>query len=150
MSLEYDLHVGRGLDERGLLHIIRHLPGFKVAGDLFEGPGVTGIVFAAGDLGIDIIREGLGIEVANCVGFRVDLSAYTEGEGHIGIGTICRTSLRIIGQGRFDAALVFNGDTPVLLRRGGALRLKKTGFWQAFERLSLVTVPYVLEELPVL
>lgn len=147
MALEYDLYVGEDLDLAG---VILRLPGFKAAGRAYAGPGVTAWVGDDVEVRDEIIREELGIGVRRWLGFRVDLSAFDEGEGYLGMKTIVTTSLRVLEQGSFDAVLLFNGESPVLLRRSGRLILNKSkGFWRP-PMLSLVKAPYAMEDLPTL
>ncbi|MBI4677359.1 MAG: hypothetical protein HY748_07225 [Elusimicrobia bacterium] len=147
MSLDYDLYVGKGLSERELLSLIRHRMGFKLTGRKFDGPGLSGVVFEVDAVRNAILQEDLGLRMELCVGTWMDLSAHDEKRGYLGIETIARLSVHVIKQGAFDALLLFNGETPCLLRRSGVLRLRKE-FWKSMGRLSLVDVPYKLEDLP--
>lgn len=147
MSLDYDLYTGEGLSEKDLLHHIRHRPGFALEGREFSGPGVTGAVFEAGATRNAILEEGLGVRMEWCAGMRVDLSALDERKSYVGIDTAAKLALFVVKQGSFDALLLFNGESPCLLRRAGTLRLSRS-FWTAMGRLSFVDEPHVLEELP--
>ena len=148
MALEYDLHVGCGVTPETLLEAVAKTEGFKVSGDRFEGPGLTGGVYTPRETRSDIIREGFGLEVKNYIGTRVDLSAFTEEEGYAGVDASIRLALSVLDQVPCDAVLLFNYESPVLLRRDGTLRLNRAkGFWRP-RMLELVRVPYLLEDLP--
>ena len=148
MALEYDLFIGEGPKAEDLVEVLLRVPGFAVSGKGFSGPGVSAWVFETDALGSDIMREGFDLDIRRQIAFRVDLSAYNEAEGYEGVKTIVTTSLHVLEQGFFDAALLFNGESPVLLRRSGKLILNKSkGFWRPC-MLSLIKTPYTLEDLP--
>ncbi|MBI5884096.1 MAG: hypothetical protein HZB91_13455 [Elusimicrobia bacterium] len=147
MSLDYDLYTGAGLSEGELLGFIRHRMGFKLSKKEFEGPGLTGVVFEVHAVRNAILDEDLKMRMELCTGMRIDLSAHDPKKGHHGIETAARLSLDICKKGTFDVLLLFNGDTPFLIRRTGRLHLQRS-FWSAMDRLSLVDVPHTLEDLP--
>lgn len=147
MSLDYDLYVGEGLGEAELVELIRHKMGFELRGREFRGLGVDGVVCETGAVRGAILWDELRLVMGWRVGMRVDLSAYDEARGHLGIESILKLSLHILKQGRFDALLLFNGETPCLIRKSGRLHLKRD-FWTAMDRLALVDVPYELQDLP--
>jgi len=150
MALEYDLLIGEGPQAKDLVDVLLEVPGFSVLDSGFSGPGVSAWVFETDALGADIMREGFDLAIRHQIAFRVDLSAYSEVEGYEGVKTIVTTSLHVLEQGSFDAALLFNGESPVLLRRSGKLILNKSkGFWRPC-MLSLVKTPHTLEDLPTL
>ncbi|MFA6318188.1 MAG: hypothetical protein WC943_12300, partial [Elusimicrobiota bacterium] len=106
-----------------------------------------GVVFGVEAVRNAILEEDLKMRMELCAGMRVDLSAHDEKKGHLGIETAARLALDLCKKGAFDVLLLFNGETPVLIRRRGSLHLHKP-FWSALDRLALVDVPYKLEDLP--
>ena len=148
MALEYDLFIGEGPQDLDLVEILLRVPGFAASGKGFSGPGVSAWVLETDALRSGIMREEFDLDIRHQISFRVDLSAYNEEEGYEGVKTIVTTSLHVLEQGSFDAALLFNGESPVLLRRSGKLILNKSkGFWRPC-MLSLVKTPHTLEDLP--
>ncbi|MBI5624461.1 MAG: hypothetical protein HY924_11840 [Elusimicrobia bacterium] len=149
MSLDYDLYAGESLSEKDFLGVIRHRMGFKLKGREFSAPGLTGVVFETDAVRNAILEEDLRMRMGWCAAMRIDLSAYDPEKGHLGIETAARLALHLCKQGAFDVLLLFNGETPFLIRRRGKLHLQRS-FWSALDRLSLVDVPYKLEDLPAL
>ena len=133
MALEYDLHLDKSFTQAELEGFIR-------------GPGILPTVYAS-KRGDDY-KEAYGILTKVSLGMRINLGVYDEDRGYLGVDTVVDTTLRILATGDFDALLIFNYESPVLLRRGGRLILEGTrGFWRP-EMLLLVDTEYVMEEIP--
>ncbi|WNG25653.1 hypothetical protein F0U62_17750 [Cystobacter fuscus] len=93
-----------------------------------------------------ILKEGLDIEPSLNVHFTLDKFS----DMSQAVTSMLQGVLAVLRQVSGDAVLLFNGDTVVLLRRGGHLYLdSRTGIWK-MDRLKMVDMEYALKDFPVL
>ncbi len=140
MSLEYDLYLDTRTPGPDVLELLAELHGLKPKGDGFQGPGLSGRVFAVSPERRETLREGLGVEPTVCVSFRVSLAPGDQDreEGHRGVRGALESSLALLDRIPGPAVFIFNGESPVFLRTRSALTLNNAkGFWSGW-RLELV------------
>ena len=153
MALEYDLYLDASSPLPEVLSLAASRRGLKAKGDGFEGPGLSGRVFSVSKERRETIQEGLGLAPTVCVSFRVGLDPADadQEEGHRGMRGALEATLALLDILPGPAVLLFNGESPVLLRTRAALTLNKAkGFWSGW-RLELVKGRvYELADLPAL
>jgi len=111
-----------------------------------QGPGFLVSAGPTSALEKVILREGLGIEPTAALAFSIDKFS----DRARAVTAMLQAELAVLHQVPGDAALVFNGDTVLLLRQGGQLFLdSRTGLWTP-ERMKRVNMPYTLKDFPVL
>jgi hypothetical protein len=115
----------------------------------FSATGLTCFFHAESSLGRSIIEDAFGFRPTKNLTFRIDkFDDYDEGI----INMLCVCSA-VIKELSGDCVLLENGDTPLLLRRGGRMLLQsRDPFW--ISKLEMIAVevgePYSFDVIPVL
>jgi len=91
-----------------------------------------------------VVDETLGLRTRLILSFRLDKERQREAR---------RTTIRIVDRAlrtwAADAALLFNHERVLLLRRAGNLKLNVVAaWWKDSSNLELIRAPYTMEELP--
>lgn len=143
MAIEYSLVMQTTATvEQVRTYLCRSL-GVDAASSQLVAPGLLIRVMEVSRLQQKILLESLDIRSTVDVSFHID-----KFEGYeAGVEGMLRYSLALIQSLARDVALIFNGETVILLERAGTLLLNRDGFWRD-ERLALVCFPYRLAELP--
>ena len=135
MSLTYDLRMSTRLDPVGVSSLLLEsklglLP--SATQTKLSGTGVTVSVTSEGALGKTIVKESYGIDSTVRVNF--DLDKF--GEFEAGLQTTVMAAMSLMTTTDSDGVLLFEHDTPVLMRKNGKLILDPgPGFWADLPRL---------------
>jgi len=149
MALEYDLFLALRYKNERLLEPLLELPGFRGSGGQGQGPGLFFGVYNVSPDRRELLLDDYGIDSRIDVGFRVDLSAYDDERGYLGNRTVITAALAVLKAVPCNAILLYNGESPLMLRREGKLWLNRaSGWWTSKERLDLVDLPYAMKDLP--
>ena len=123
MSLDYALKLRTRTEPAKVLEAARSA--LEAAGGTRTDPAVLVGIAPATPIGRDVIREALGFEPDLSVLFKV--ASRTEPR-EAAVRAVLAASLRLLEAEGGDAALLFNGETVVFVRRSGAFTLDE-GFW---------------------
>jgi hypothetical protein len=141
MALEYTLELVTDLSPEEALGVLSTLGvGFETRlGRRLASTGVTVGAGVKSEVGRGIIRKAFGLDTSLYLSFGLDKT-----DREVGLKATLRATFEILRRLNADGILLFNGESPVLMRQKGALRLNDgAGFWDSSsELLSLPQEPY--------
>ena len=146
MALEYTLELATEQSPAETMKILSGLGFSSEEGDAMRlsSSGVTVTAAPEDNLGRSIIQEAYRFTPTMYLKFRLDKFEGWEN----GLQTTIKATLGLLQRIKADGVLLFNGETPVLLSKNGAVTLNNANdFWEQPDLLSLITVPYQMHHI---
>ncbi|WP_338872131.1 SitI3 family protein [Myxococcus stipitatus] len=149
MSLDYNFRITTSLAPEQVLQVAMEALALRPASESprgeIRGPGFLLAAGPVAPMSKAMMEEARGF--APSVDLQFGLEAH---QRHTAMTAMLHGVLAVLRHVSGDAALLFGGETVLLLRRHGQLLLDaSTGVWTP-ERLALVSAPYAMQALPTL
>ena len=157
MATEYDLHIASDIDSDSLFRIVEDSLGLDHFHDpewrsernpSLVGRSVPGFILTASvesQMGSETMKEWLGFRPKVVLGFRMRNNDET---WPIPYHHMLRATSAVLERLPDDAALVLNGETGILIRRGGHVTLSDKPRTFDPEDLAEIRVPYEIGRVP--
>lgn len=155
MALEYGLYIQTDLHPEGALKLMfagigvdAHIEKSKKRGVFIstDASGLTTYAYRFKENDLSLIAADLGIKASLLILFHLDPLENREIQRNV----LLRATIELLRQVKGDAVLLFNGEVVWLLRKEGELTLNRgPDLWRP-DDLALITLPYLMKDLPTL